>query len=80
MKRFRAYERAICKGGKIKVAKNTLLKIATSDMAGLNDLAPYFKDQIAIVFLNKRLRLLLKFFLCISKEQEKLKFKAGHLR
>ncbi len=33
------------KGGQLKVAKNTLLKRATHDMAGLSELAPYFKDN-----------------------------------
>ncbi len=38
------------KNGKIKIAKNTLLRRAAADVPGINDLVPYFKDQIAIVF------------------------------
>lgn len=67
------------KGGKFKVAKNTLLKIATHDMAGLNELAPYFKDQIAIVFSEKETPAIAKILFSISKENEKLKIKAGTL-
>jgi large subunit ribosomal protein L10 len=65
--------------GSIKVAKNTLLKRATSDLPGINDLAPYFKDQIAIVFAHKDAPAVAKVLYTVAKEQEKLKLQAGAL-
>ncbi len=67
------------KKGKIKVTKNTLLKRATSDLSGINDLAPYFKDQIAVVFAGQEGPAIAKILYAISKEHEALKFKAGSL-
>ncbi len=67
------------KQGKIKVAKNTLLKRATSDIPGINDLAPYFKDQIAIIFAPTEAPAIAKILASVAKEQEKLKLKAGAL-
>jgi large subunit ribosomal protein L10 len=39
-------------GGTLKLAKNTLLKIATHDIPGVQGLQPYFKKQVAIVFAS----------------------------
>lgn len=36
--------------GILKVAKNTLFKKAAEQVSGLNELEPYFKNQIGIVF------------------------------
>jgi large subunit ribosomal protein L10 len=67
------------KKGKIKVAKNTLLKRATSDMPGLTDLSPYFKDQIAIVFAESEAPAIAKVLSNAAKEIESLKLRAGSL-
>lgn len=37
-------------GGRIKVAKDRLVKIAIKDNATANGLAPYLNDQVAVVF------------------------------
>ena len=39
--------------GKMKVVKNSLLKRATSDLPGLNELEPLFAEQIAVVFAQE---------------------------
>lgn len=67
------------KGGTLKVAKNTLLKRATDDMQGLSDLAPYFKEQVAIVFANKETPDIAKLLFNIAKENERFTIVAGSL-
>lgn len=67
------------KGSTIKVAKNTLLKIATQDIEGLNQLAPYFKEQIAIVFASTETPAIAQILFNLSKENEKLKLIGGSL-
>lgn len=67
------------KKAEIKVAKNTLLIKATSDMAGLNELAPYFKDQIAVVFAESEAPAIAKILYNTTKKQAHLKLKAGAL-
>ena len=67
------------KNGKIKVAKNTLLELATSDLPGVNDLAPFFKDQIAVVFAQTEAPTIAKILFNVAKVQENLKVKAGVL-
>lgn len=67
------------KKGTIKVAKNTLLKRATSDIAGVNELAPYFKDQIAVVFAEIEAPAVAKILFNTAKKQTHLKLKAGTL-
>lgn len=67
------------KGGQLKVAKNTLLKRATHDMAGLSELAPYFKDQIAIVFAGDQTTDIAKLIAQTAKENERLKIIVGAL-
>ena len=67
------------KKGSIKVAKNTLLKKATSDLAGINELAPYFKDQIAVVFADEEAPAIAKILFTATKKQTHLKLKAGTL-
>jgi large subunit ribosomal protein L10 len=67
------------KGARLKVAKNTLLKIATQDLQGLNELAPHFKDQIAIVFAKEETPEVAKIIFNISKANERLKIVAGAL-
>lgn len=68
------------KGSKLKVAKNTFLKIATSDMTGINDLAPYFKEQIAIVFVPEETTAVAKILFKASKENANLILVAGSLK
>lgn len=67
------------KKGTIKVAKNTLLKRATNEIAGINELAPYFKDQIAVVFATNEAPAVAKILFNTAKKQTHLKLKAGAL-
>lgn len=67
------------KNGSIKVAKNTLLKRATSDMGGLSELAPFFKDQVAVIFANEEAPAIAKILHETAKKQAQLKLKAGAL-
>ncbi len=67
------------KQGKIRVIKNTLLIRATSDIDGLKDLSPYFKDQIAIILAPTEAPAIAKIIYDASKELEQLKLKAGTL-
>ncbi len=66
-------------GGQLKVAKNTLLKIATSDMPGIRDLNPYFKEQVGIVFVGQESPAVAKVLLDVSKENSRLVIVAGCL-
>lgn len=67
------------KGGKLKVAKNTLLKIATKDLEGLSPLGDFFQDQIAIVFADKETPAVAKALSQLANESSFLKLKAGSL-
>lgn len=40
-------------GGRLRVAKNTLLRRAVESNPELNHLVPFFKEQIAVVFANQ---------------------------
>jgi large subunit ribosomal protein L10 len=66
------------KNGKLKVAKNTLLKIAIDDLPNMNHLESYFKGQIAVVFtpVDKSPEIA-KILSDFAKENEKLKLIAG---
>lgn len=65
--------------GTFRVAKNTLLKIATQDMPGLTELAPYFHDQIGLVFAQNEPVAVAKIIFEAAKENEKLKVLGGAL-
>ncbi len=66
--------------GSIKVTKNTLLKLATQDMPGLEGLAPYFKEQIALVFAHKEPVSVAKLIFTAAQADEKLKLVGGALK
>lgn len=66
------------KGGTLKVAKNTLLKIAVKG-SSLEKLSPYFKDQIAVIFVDKDISGIAKILESTAKENEKLKVIAGSI-
>lgn len=66
-------------GGKLKVVKNTLLRLAASELSGLSDLTPYFKEQIAIVFAQEEAPAVAKVLYNISKDNKNLELIAGTL-
>lgn len=66
--------------GSIKVTKNTLLKIATKDMPGLEGLAPFFREQVALVFAHKEPVAVAKLIFTTAQANEKLKLVGGALK
>jgi Ribosomal protein L10 len=64
-------------GGTLKVAKNSLLRIAVQGVPGAQDLDPYFKDQIAVVFADRDATSVAKTIYDFSKENEKMTIVAG---
>lgn len=64
-------------GGKIKVVKNTLMEIAAKDIPGVQDMAPYFKGQVAIVFAKKEVAPVAKLLCDTAKNNENLVLVAG---
>jgi large subunit ribosomal protein L10 len=71
--------KGIAAKGKMCVAKNTLLKRATRDIAGAEQLEPYFKDQIALIFAHQDAPAVAKVVHGLSEETDKLKVLAGYL-
>lgn len=65
------------KGGELIVAKTTLMKRAVKGIAGVDTLAPYFKEQVALIFTSKEAPLVAKILRDFSKENEKLGIVAG---
>ena len=65
--------------GRIKVAKNTLLKIATDGLEGIEGLQPLFKGQIAVVFADEDAPTIAKVLVKAVKELEKLEVHGGSL-
>lgn len=66
-------------GGSIKVAKNTLLKLAVEDVDGLKGLAPYFKEQIAVVFADQNSPAIAKMLSETAKQNEQFHILGGTL-
>jgi len=66
------------KGGTLKVTKNTLLKIAVQGSA-LEELSPYFKDQIAVIFVDKDITGVAKILYKAAKENNKLTVIVGSI-
>lgn len=67
------------KGGSIKVAKNTLLKLAALKTDKAAKLVPYFKEQVAVVFSDKEAIDVAKVLYDIAKKHENLVIVAGSL-
>lgn len=65
------------KGGKFLVAKNSLLRIAVKDNPAIAGLGPYFKDQVAVIFVAKEASSVAKLISDVSQENEHLKVIAG---
>lgn len=67
------------KGGKLKVAKARLMKRAVNEINGSEQLNPYLKDQIGIVFVSQEVPAIAKVLYDFSKKNEALKMIAGKL-
>ncbi len=67
------------KHGRIKVAKNTLLKRATDGLEGIDKLQPFFKGQIAVIFADEDAPSIAKILVNAAKRLEMLKLQGGTL-
>lgn len=65
-------------GGQVNVVKNTLLEQAVDGMAGVQELRPHFRDQIAVVFAFKEFAPVARAINEVAKERENLKIIAGY--
>lgn len=66
-------------GGKIRLAKNTLMEIASRDLPGASELVPYFKDQVALVLAPQEPQVVAKALAENAKQHELLKIVAGYV-
>lgn len=66
-------------GGSMKIAKNTLLALASSENSHLEQLKPYFKNQIAIIFSPEESPEIAQAICKTSVENEKFKILVGCL-
>jgi len=67
------------KGGSLKVAKARLMKRAVDGETDIEQLAPFFKDQIGIVFAQEQFSDVAKILSDFSKKNEALNLVAGYL-
>jgi large subunit ribosomal protein L10 len=64
-------------GGKIKVPKNTLAKIAVRELEGMRELEPFFKQQTAVIFADKDSVAIAKVIDTFARQNERLHIIAG---
>jgi large subunit ribosomal protein L10 len=64
-------------GGKLKIAKNRLVKIAVKNVPCAQDLTPYLKQQLGVVFSKNDATSVAKVLYSFAKENEKLKIVVG---
>jgi len=78
--RVQKFRRLIRKeGGEVNVVKNTLLRVAVDGLAGVQNLAPHFEQQIAVVFAFKEPTAIARAIYATAKEDEQFKVVAGYL-
>lgn len=66
-------------GGQVNVVKNTLLRVAVDGLSGVQNLAPHFEQQIAVVFAFKEPTAVARAIYDTAKEDEQFKIVAGYL-
>jgi len=66
-------------GGVMCVAKARLMRRAVEDVAGVQDMAPYFRDQVALVFSSDESSAVAKAIHVFSKKNKALAIVAGCL-
>jgi large subunit ribosomal protein L10 len=69
----------LVKGGSVKVAKTTLMKRAAEGKKDSENLIPYFKEQVAVVFAEKDTAAVAKVLVNFAKENEALKVVIGSM-
>jgi len=67
------------KGGLLKVTKARLMKRAVEGQADVDQLSPYFKEQIGLVFANEDFSEVAKILSDFSKENKALSLVVGYL-
>lgn len=65
------------KNGNFKVAKGRLVKLAVKDLAGINELTPYFKEQIGVVFADENAPAVAKVLYDFAKANNSFTLVAG---
>lgn len=65
------------KGGRFKVAKARLIKMAAQGVSDAEIMQPYFKEQIGVVFANDQAHSIAKILNSFAKEHEALSVIAG---
>lgn len=63
--------------GTFKVAKGRLVKLAVKDLAGVNELTPYFKEQIGVVFADEQAPAVAKVLYNFAKANNNFTLVAG---
>jgi len=72
--------RDICpKGGKLKIAKNRIVKLAIGEVDGACDLHSYLKDQLGVVFATSEFHQVAKVLVDFSKKNPALSVVVGCL-
>lgn len=67
------------KGGSFKITKARLMKLAVDGLDGQQDLTPFFKEQVGLVFATKETPTVAKVLKDFAKQHEALKLIVGCL-
>jgi large subunit ribosomal protein L10 len=67
------------KGGSFKITKARLMKLAVDGLDGQQDLTPFFKEQVGLVFATKETPTVAKVLNDFAKQHEALKLIVGCL-
>ena len=65
------------KNGTFKVAKGRLVKLAVKDLTGVNELTPYFKEQVGVVFADEHMPAVAKVLYDFAKQNNNFKLVVG---
>jgi large subunit ribosomal protein L10 len=63
--------------GSFKIAKGRLVKLAVKDLPGVNELSPYFKEQVGVVFADDQVPAVAKVIYDFAKANNNFKLVAG---
>lgn len=66
-------------GGNLKVAKGRLVKLAVNDVPGVQELTPFVKEQLAVVFVAKEPSAIAKVLYDFSKKKKALSVVVGYV-
>ncbi len=64
-------------GGKLKITKARLMRIATDDNKAVEELQPFFKEQVGVVFAKNESSAVAKVLFNFAKKNEVLRLVAG---